>query len=218
MFKVGKKAIKARRAGAVKIEDKYIKISAMAEKTKEFIIPKGYGIWAKDGDEVRIGDQLTEGSFDLQQLYKLRGRLETQKYIIKEIQYVYSSQGQPLNDKHIEIIARQMFSRVYIKDSGDTDLLPGDIIEKNVFNLMNAKAKKAGKKESAGDQLLMGMTKASLTTNSFLSAASFQETAKVLIDAAITGKIDRLEGLKENVIIGRPIPAGTGYKAAKIAK
>ncbi|MCK4553463.1 DNA-directed RNA polymerase subunit beta', partial [Candidatus Parcubacteria bacterium] len=215
LFKIGKKAIKAKKAGAVKIEDKYIKISVPAEKVKEFIVPKGYGIWVKDGDEVRIGDQLTEGSFDLQQLYKLKGKLEAQKYIIKEIQYVYSSQGQPLNDKHIEIIARQMFSRVYINDSGDTDLLPGEIIEKNVFDTTNEKIKKEGKKEATGEQLLMGMTKASLTTNSFLSAASFQETAKVLIEAAITGKIDRLEGLKENVIIGRPIPAGTGYRGAK---
>ena len=218
LFTIGGKTVKAKRSGEVKIEDKYIRIFVPAESVKEFIVPKGYGIWVKDGDKVNIGDQLTEGSFDLQQLYKLSGRLETQKYIIKEIQYVYSSQGQPLNDKHIEIIARQMFSRVYIKDSGDTDLLPGEIIEKNVFETKNAKAKDEGKKEAIGDQLLMGMTKASLTTNSFLSAASFQETAKVLIEAAITGNIDRLEGLKENVIIGRPIPAGTGYKGEKSAK
>jgi DNA-directed RNA polymerase subunit beta' len=215
LFKVGKNSVKAKRAGAVKIEDKYIKITAPAEKTKEFIVPKGYGIWVKDGAEVKVGDQLTEGSFDLQQLYKLRGRMETQKYIIKEIQYVYSSQGQPLNDKHVEIIARQMFSRFYIQDAGDTDLLPGEIIEKAVFDKTNSESKKRGKKEAKGELLLLGITKSSLTTNSFLSAASFQETAKVLIDAAVTGKIDRLEGLKENVIIGRPIPAGTGFKKNK---
>ncbi len=117
-----------------------------------------------------------------------------------------------MNDKHIEAIARQMFSRVYIQEGGETDFLVGEVIEKSVFDRLNAKAEAEGKKAATGKLLLMGMTKASLTTNSFLSAASFQETAKVLIDAAITGKIDNLEGLKENVIIGRPIPAGTGFK------
>ena len=212
LFTVGSVTVKAKRAGIVALEDKYIKIVAPIEKVKEFIIPKGYNIWVKDGDEVKAGDQLTEGSFDLQQLYKLRSRLATQKYIIKEIQYVYSSQGQPLNDKHIEVIAKQMFSRVYIQDAGDTDLLPGEIIEKAVFNQTNSEVKKQGKKQAKGEQLLLGITKSSLSTNSFLSAASFQETARVLIDAAVTGKIDRLEGLKENVIIGKVIPAGTGYR------
>ncbi|MFH1661714.1 MAG: DNA-directed RNA polymerase subunit beta' [Candidatus Falkowbacteria bacterium] len=215
LFELGKKVVKAKTDGIVKIDEKHIKILSSSEKIKEFIVPKGYGIWVKDGDDVKAGDQLTEGSFDLQQLYKLRGQLETQKYIIKEIQYVYSSQGQPLNDKHIEIIARQMFSRVYIQETGDTDLLPGEIIEKSVFNIANLKAKESKKKEATGDMLLMGITKSSLTTNSFLSAASFQETARVLIEAAISGKVDRLEGLKENVIIGKPIPAGTGYRGEK---
>lgn len=215
LFKINGKKIKAKNDGIVKLEDKYIKVIMPEEKVKEFIVPKGYGIWVKNGVHVNAGDQLTEGSLDLQQLYKLRGKLETQKYIIKEIQYVYSSQGQPLNDKHIEIIARQMFSRVYIQDSGNTDLLPGEIIEKAVFDRNNAEARKQNKKEATGELLLMGITKSSLTTNSFLSAASFQETAKVLIEAAVTGKIDHLEGLKENVIIGRPIPAGTGFKGSK---
>lgn len=212
LFKIDDKTIKAKRGGLIQITDKFIKIIAPEEKVKEFIIPKGYAIWVKNNDYVNAGGQLTEGSLDLQQLYQLKGKLAAQKYIIKEIQYVYSSQGQPLNDKHIEIIARQLFSRVYIQDAGDTDLLPGEIIEKAVFNRSNAEVKKQGKKEAAGELLLLGMTKASLTTNSFLSAASFQETAKVLIDAAITGKVDYLEGLKENVIIGRPIPAGTGFE------
>jgi len=212
LFSLDKVIIKAKRAGRVEIKDKFIKVEVKAEKVKEFIIPRSYNIWVKDGDQVSIGDQLTEGSFDLQQLYKLRGRLETQKYIIKEIQYVYSSQGQPLNDKHIEIVARQMFSRVYVDNVGETELLPGEIIGKSVFDQANQEAKKQSKKEAKGEQLLLGITKASLTTNSFLSAASFQETARVLIEAAISGKVDRLEGLKENVIIGRPIPAGTGYK------
>jgi len=213
LFSMGKKIFKVKRGGIVQLEDKLIKIAVTTEKFREYIIPKGFGIWVKDGAEVKIGDQLTEGSLDLQQLYKLRGKLDTQKYIIKEIQYVYSSQGQPLNDKHIELIARQMFSRVYIQDAGETDLLPGEIVEKAVFDRTNSEIKKQGKKIAQGEQLLLGITKSSLTTNSFLSAASFQETARVLIEAAVTGKVDHLEGLKENVIIGRPIPAGTGFVA-----
>jgi len=212
LFSIGKKVFKAKRAGQVRIEDKCLKVISQAEKVKEYIVPKGFGIWVKDDQKVKVGDQLTDGSLDLHQLFKLRGRLEAQKYIIKEIQYVYSSQGQPLNDKHIEIIARQMFSRVYVNDAGETDLLPGEIVEKAVFDQTNQKAKAAGKKIARGEELLLGITKSSLTTNSFLSAASFQETARVLIEAAVTGKVDYLEGLKENVIIGRPIPAGTGYR------
>ena len=215
LFTVGSVTVKAKRAGIAAVEDKYVKVVVPIEKVKEFIVPKGYNIWVKDGEEVKLGDQLTEGSFDLQQLYKLRNRLATQKYIIKEIQYVYSSQGQPLNDKHIEIIAKQMFSRVYIQDAGNTNLLPGEVIEKAVFDKTNNEIKKQGKKQAKGDQLLLGITKSSLSTDSFLSAASFQETARVLIDAAVTGKIDRLEGLKENVIIGKIIPAGTGYRGDK---
>ena len=212
LFKAGEVTIKAHRGGKVKLEEKYVKIVAPVEKVHEYVVPRTFNLLVKDGAEVKLGDQLTDGSLDLQQLYELRGIGETQKYVVKEIQYVYSSQGQPLNDKHIEIIARQMFSRVYIIDSGETDFLVGEVVEKALFDRENAKAKELSKKEAKGRQLLMGMTKASLSTNSFLSAASFQETAKVLIDAAITGKVDYLEGLKENVIIGRPIPAGTGFQ------
>ena len=215
IFLIGKKAMTAKRGGIVKLEQKFIKITVPSEKVKEFIVPKGFNIWVKDGEDVSKGDQLTEGSLDLQQYYGLKGKSETQKYIIKEIQYVYSSQGQPLNDKHIEIIAKQMFSRVYISDSGDSELLPGEIIEKSVFDRNREVYKQEKKKEPKGDLLLLGITKSSLTTNSFLSAASFQNTASVLIEAALSGKIDYLEGLKENVIIGRLIPAGTGYNPNK---
>jgi len=211
LFTVGDKTIKSKGAGKVKIESKYIKIYTEVEKVREFVIPKGTMIWVKDGDDVKKGDQLTEGSLDLHQLYKLRGQLETQRYIIKEIQYVYSSQGQPLNDKHVEIISRQMFSRFSLKESGDTNLLPGEIVEEKVMLRANEKVKQPAK----GDRLLLGITKASLTTDSFLSAASFQETPRVLIEAAVNGKIDYLEGLKENVIIGCLIPAGTGFKDRK---
>jgi len=211
LFLLGKKGVKARKNGIVKVEAKYIKISSQVSKIREFIAPKGTAVLVQDGDKIKKGDQLTEGSLDLQQLYKLRSRLETQKYIIREIQSVYSSQGQPLNDKHIEIIAKQMFSRHLIQESGDSELLPGEIIESCVLERANRKKAKPAKT----DRLLLGITKSSLTTDSFLSAASFQQTSNVLIDAAINGKIDYLEGLKENVIIGRLIPAGTGYKGRK---
>jgi DNA-directed RNA polymerase subunit beta' len=210
LFKVGRKIQKADGAGIVTIAEKYIKISGDAKKVKEFIIPKGMAIKVKEGDLVTIGDQLTDGSLDLRQLFTLSGRLATQKYIIKEIQEVYSSQGQPLNDKHVEIIVRQMFSRSFVKDPNKTDLLPGDIVEKSVLNRANSKVAKK-EDQAKVNELLLGITKASLTTDSFLSAASFQETARVLIEAAVSGKIDYLEGLKENIIIGRLIPAGTGY-------
>ena len=149
---------------------------------------------------------------NLQELYELKGRDAVQRYILSEIQEIYAAQGQRLNDKHVEIIIKQMFSRVYIEDPGDTDLLPGEVIEKSQLLIANDQAKKQGKREAGGRELFLGMSKVSLSTQSFLSAASFQETARVLINAAITGKIDYLEGLKENVIIGRLIPVGTGFR------
>ena len=217
LFKIGDKVIKAKGGGIVKIlnpntDHTVIEVSTMMEKFREYIIPKGSGILVNDGDTVAKGDQITDGSLDLQQLYLLKGKLAAQKYIIKEIQYVYSSQGQPLNDKHIEVIVKQMFSRYFVSSIGDTDLLPGEILESGTFKIANEKAIKENKKSAEGDLLLMGMSKASLTTESFLSAASFQETNRVLIEAAINGKVDNLRGLKENVIVGRLIPVGTGYK------
>lgn len=211
LFKVGGEVVLAASAGTIQVSDKYVAISKEVEKVKEFPILKGTMLMVKDGDQVERGTQLTEGSLDMRELYRLRGRLETQKYIIHEIQYVYSSQGQPLNDKHVEIIARQMFSRHLVTDAGDANLLPGETIEEEVLERANDHLKKPAQAE----RLLLGITKASLTTDSFLSAASFQETSRVLIDAAVSGKIDYLEGLKENVIIGCLIPAGTGYKTKK---
>jgi DNA-directed RNA polymerase subunit beta' len=211
LFKVGGEVVIAKVAGRVSVTDKYVSVAKEVDKVKEYPILKGTMIMVKDGEAIERGTQLTEGSLDLRELYKLKGRLETQKYIIKEIQYVYSSQGQPLNDKHVEIIARQMFSRYLVKEAGDTNLLPGETIEEEVLGQAN----KSVKKPAGAERLLLGITKASLTTDSFLSAASFQETSRVLIDAAVNGKIDYLEGLKENVIIGCLIPAGTGYKGKK---
>ncbi|KKS72199.1 MAG: DNA-directed RNA polymerase subunit beta' [Candidatus Magasanikbacteria bacterium GW2011_GWE2_42_7] len=149
---------------------------------------------------------------DLQELFELKGRDAVQRYILSEIQSIYASQGQRLNDKHVELIVRQMFSRMYVEDSGDTDLLPGETVEKAQFRGSNDIASKNKGKAASGRELFLGVSKISLSTQSFLSAASFQETSKVLINAAITGKMDPLEGLKENVIIGRLIPAGTGFR------
>jgi DNA-directed RNA polymerase subunit beta' len=211
LFNISGEVVRSKSAGKVTVTDKYISVAKDVEKVKEFSILKGTMLMIKDGDIIERGTQLTEGSLDLRELYKLKGQLETQKYIIKEIQYVYGSQGQPLNDKHVEIIARQMFSRYLVKEAGDTNLLPGETIEDEVL----AQANKNVKKPAEAERLLLGITKASLTTDSFLSSASFQETSRVLIDAAVNGKIDYLEGLKENVIIGCLIPAGTGYKGKK---
>lgn len=204
--------IKAKYDGVVRREDKFLVLTYDGRHTKEYVIPLGYKIWVKDGDTVEKGQQLTEGSVNLQELFDLKGRDAVQRYILSEIQEIYASQGQRLNDKHIEIIIKQLFSRVYIEDPGDTELLPGEVIEKTQLLLANAQVKGAVKRGATGRELFLGMSKVSLSTQSFLSAASFQETARVLINAAITGKIDYLDGLKENVIIGRLIPVGTGFR------
>ena len=203
--------IKTEKEGTVTREKNKLKLLVAVEGTKEYIIPGGYVLWVKTGDLIGAGDQLTDGHLDLSLLYQLKGRPAVEKYILKEIQHIYSSQGQKLNDKHIELIVRQLFSRVYVHDAGETDLLPGEIIERAQLIEENDKIKKSKGKPAEAEELLLGVTRVSLTTQSFLSAASFQETARVLINAATSGKIDRLEGLKENVIIGRPIPAGTGF-------
>jgi len=170
------------------------------------------GIWVQKNDEVFQGQQLWEGSVDLKELFKLAGQEALQRYIIKEIQGIYSTQGEGLNNKHIEVIIHQMLARVRVKDRGETNLLDGAVIEKDIFFDTNDKAKKLGKKPATAVQILMGITKVALSTESFLSSASFQETVKILIKAASEGRVDHLRGLKENVIIGKLIPAGTGYK------
>lgn len=205
-------SISSEHDGTVKVDGKVVKLIFEKTLTYEYVISPGVVIWVKDGDEVMAGDQLTEGDLDLQQLYRLKGAEAVKHYLLKEILYIYTSQGQKLNSKHIELIIRQMFSRVYVKDAGDTELLPGDVVEKSKWLEENNRVEAEGKKGAEVDQLFLGVSKVSLSTESFLSAASFQETAKVLINAAVTGKIDTLEGLKENVIIGRLIPAGTGYE------
>lgn len=216
----GDQTVKSTRAGYIKqITDDKLIISASAEAVQEFAVPGGLAVWVKSGDLVLKGQQLTEGSLNLQELYGLRGKEAVQRYILKEIQYIYSSQGQKLNDKHIELIVRQMFSRLVIVEPGDADVLSGEVVTVAQFADANEQVQLKGGQPAKAEYLLLGITKASLSTDSFLSAASFQETARVLIDAAVTGKMDKLRGLKENVIIGRLIPAGTGYgpKADKLS-
>jgi DNA-directed RNA polymerase subunit beta' len=200
----------------VKDRDKVITVTSQDGKTaREYAVPYGVSILVSNGDLVNVGDALSEGSIDLHDLHRLKGILAVQKYIIREIQHIYFSQGQDLNDKHIEVICRQMFSRVYVADEGDTEYLPGDVVDKTEMLRKNAALKKEGKQPCVYEQLFLGMTKAALSTSSFLAAASFQETARVLIDAAVTGSTDTLRSLKENVIIGRVVPAGTGFDARK---
>jgi DNA-directed RNA polymerase subunit beta' len=208
----GKDPIKVTAAGIVSVHGKDIVITREDDKVEEFAIHPGDTLLVKDGELVNPGQQLTDGSIDLHQLFHLKGERAVQDYLIKETQFIYSSQGQKLNSKHIEVIVRQMFSRVYVHDAGNTELIAGEVIERQQFIEANIQAEAAKKKPAKGEILLYGITKASLSIDSFLSAASFQETARVLIEAAVSGKVDRLRGLKENVIIGKLIPAGTGFK------
>ncbi|MFA6993827.1 MAG: DNA-directed RNA polymerase subunit beta' [Patescibacteria group bacterium] len=212
------KKVFATREGIVRIDKNKVKIVADAAKATEYIIPREYSLVVKNGDLVAKGDRLTDGSLDTHQLYQHKGKVAVQKYMLKEIQHIYSSQGQKLNDKHVEIILKQLFSRVFIRDAGDTELLPGEIAENAETFAANEEAESHKKQPAIFDELFLGISKISLSTPSWLSAASFQETARVLINAATTGKIDKLEGLKENVIIGRRIPAGTGFVPKVVEK
>ena len=187
------------------------KVMSSKNQIIEYQVPAGMAIWVKSGEAIKKGQQLCEGHLNLRELFKVTGVKEVQHYIIKEIQSIYVSQGAVIHDKHIEVIARQMFSRVKIKDSGDSFFVPGEIIEKTKFLEINNDLKKAGKKLAQGQPVLLGMTRVALTTDSFLSAASFQETSRILIKASLEGREDKLRGLKENVIIGKLIPAGTGF-------
>ena len=177
-------------------------------------IPPGVSIWVKVGEFVKKGQPLCEGSLDLKKLFKIVGKKETQRYILKEIQKVYSSQGVNIHDKHIELIIRQMFSRVRILEEGDSCWIRGEIISKDSFQEENLRLKKAKKEEAKSQSILLGISNISLSSDSFL-AASFQETSRVLIKAALLGQEDKLRGLKENVIIGKLIPIGTGFKKSR---
>lgn len=165
-----------------------------------------------DGAVLEAGDELTEGSVNPHDLLKIKGIRAVQDYMLREVQRVYRLQGVDISDKHIEVIVRQMLKKVRIENNGDTDFLPGTLVDVLEYEDINEKLIAEGKEPADGKQVMLGITKAALATNSFLSAASFQETTKVLTEAAIKGKIDPLIGLKENVIIGKLIPAGTGMK------
>ncbi len=189
-----------------------VEITGADGTSKKYNIPFGSRILVKDGDEVEIGAQLTEGSLDPHDVLDVLGKVGVQDYITKEVQKVYRQQGVEIDDRHIEVIARQMLKKVKILDSGDTEFLPESLQERREVDIVNEEMKEAGKKPAIYEQELLGITKASLATDSWLSAASFQETTRVLTDASIKGKVDDLRGLKENIIIGKLIPAGTGLK------
>ena len=187
-------------------------------ESKTYLIPYGSRIKIMDGDVLEAGDELTEGSVNPHDILKIKGVRAVQDYMIQEVQRVYRLQGVEINDKHIEVIVRQMLKKIRIENNGDAEFLPGTLVDVLEYEDMNDMLISEGKEPAEGKQVMLGITKASLATNSFLSAASFQETTKVLTEAAIKGKADPLIGLKENVIIGKLIPAGTGMKRYRTVK
>ncbi len=199
---------------------KVVKIKVVDNKKTEheYQVPQNVALKVKEGDLVGVGSILSEGHIDLKKLYEVMGQEAVHRYIIREIEEIYASQGEGINDKHIEVIIRQMLSRIRVLDPGNTMLLPGDVVERDQFEEANEEARAKKGTEATGESMVLGITKVALSTESFLSAASFMETARVLINAAVSGKEDRLRGLKENVIIGRLIPAGTGYRGLESEK
>jgi DNA-directed RNA polymerase subunit beta' len=206
----------AEQDGTVSIEetDKALPVVVTDDTGEEhrYPFPRRTRLFVENGEKIEAGKQLNEGSLYPHELLALRGRTDTEQYLVKEVQEVYKSQGVDINDKHIELIVRQMLKRVRVDQKGDTDYLPGQFVDRNDFFKVNAEVKKNKGEQAQYEEIILGITKASLNTDSFLSAASFQETTKVLTDAALEGKKDTLNGLKENVIIGKLIPAATGLK------
>ena len=211
--------------GRIKIEDsdrgrKLVIVRDDGQSDVEYLVPRRARLEFEDsnrvrhsisdGDRVSVGDQLTAGTIDPQDVLRVQGVRKVQEHLVGEVQKVYATQGAPIHDKHIEIIIRQMLRRITVIDSGDTDMMPGELVDRQTYEQANRQALTEGGRPAEGRPVLMGITKASLATDSWLSAASFQETTKVLTDAAIHGKSDILHGLKENVILGKLIPAGTG--------
>jgi DNA-directed RNA polymerase subunit beta' len=205
-------------AGKVDVSKKKLVITPASSISARYEIPGYKQMMVQDGDAVVAGQRLTGGSINLQDLMRLQGVEATQRYIMNEILHIFAGQGQNIADKHLEIIVNQMFSRVQIEDQGDSDFVTGDVVSKLAVANANEQLEKDGKDLVVANQLLLGITKASLATDSFLSAASFQDTTRVLIAAATSGKVDTLYGLKENVILGRKIPVGTGYRSAEEIK
>ena len=202
--------------GVVEVAEDTIVLAANASAPVRYEIPGSTQLVVRAGDTVEAGDRLTIGSLNLHDLMRLKGTEATQRYIINEVLRIYAAQGQDVADKHLEVIVRQMFSRVQVEDPGDSSFVMGDIVSKAAVVEANAKLVEEGKELAQYTQLLLGITKVSIWSDSWLSAASFQDTTRVLINAATSGRADRLNGLKENVIIGRKIPVGTGAKTDDI--
>jgi DNA-directed RNA polymerase subunit beta' len=179
-------------------------------ESKSYVAPYGARLKVTEGQKIVRGQELTEGSIDPKELLKVKDITAVQEYLLKEVQKVYRMQGVEIGDKHVEVMVRQMLRKIRVTDAGDTDVLPGSLLDVHQFTQANTAVLLEGKQPATGRPVLLGITKASLETDSFLSAASFQETTRVLTDAAIKGKRDELLGLKENVIIGKLVPAGTG--------
>ena len=203
-------------AGKVSVEqtEKQVVVTVLEGSGEEssYTFPPRTRLNVKDGDKVEVGEQLNEGSLYPADVLSIRGRTAVEQYLVAEVQRVYKAQGVEINDKHIEVIVRQMLKKVEVETKGSTELLPGQLEDRQILKQINKQVKADGGTAAKAQEKILGITKASLATKSFLSAASFQETTKVLTDAALEGKRDRLVGLKENVIIGKLIPAATGLK------
>jgi len=208
----GDEIIVARHPGRVTLDDNGLRVTWESREERDYEISAGVRLLIGDGQTVSAGDQLTEGSRNPHRILEILGRDAVTQYLLREVQQVYRPQGQNIHDKHFEVIIRKMLSKVVVTESGDTDMLPGDLIEAPIFHEKNEEVIAEGGQPAQAEPVLLGITKASLNTDSFLSASSFQHTIKVLAGAAIAGKEDRLIGLKENVIIGKLIPAGTGFR------
>jgi DNA-directed RNA polymerase subunit beta' len=204
--------VTARHAGRAIVENGMIRVVWESRDERDYEIPAGTRIEPSEGDRIEAGNQITEGSKNPHRILEILGRDAVTQYLLQEVQRVYRPQGQNINDKHFETIIRKMLSKVMITASGDTEMLPGELVESALFQEQNNEVVAEGGQPARAEPVLLGITKASLNTDSFLSASSFQHTIRVLAGAAIAGKEDELLGLKENVIIGKLIPAGTGYK------
>jgi DNA-directed RNA polymerase subunit beta' len=215
--KRGDSKIVASHGGRVRLEDRKVIVSYDQFDEAEYDIPPSGRLLVKDNQKVVAGQQITEGSLNPHRILRILGREACETYLLTEVQKVYRSQGQNINDKHFEVIIRKMLSKAQITQPGNTELLPGDLVDRRYLKRLNEQILQEAKTPARAMQVLLGVTKASLSTESFLSASSFQHTIKVLAGAAIEGKVDYLRGLKENVIIGKLIPAGTGFPGSMVA-
>jgi DNA-directed RNA polymerase subunit beta' len=211
LAEMGEATITSQHSGRVRIEGRKVIVSYELKESEEYVIPTTSRLIIRDGQELEAGQQITEGSINPHQILKIKGREECQKYLMTEIQKVYRAQGQNINDKHFEVIIRKMLGKVQVIRPGDSKYLPSDVLDRLEIRRVNEQLTAEGKQPARFAELLLGVTKASLSTDSFLSASSFQHTIKVLAGAAIASNQDPLYGLKENVIIGKLIPAGTGF-------